>query len=72
MSYKLIIKGEPSDTLPEKGWIHPCIICNMPTSRMFFYYYIYKVYSCYFCKDCLKENENINLYSHEILLKVYK
>lgn len=48
MSHKLIIKGDPSDTLPEKGWIHPCIICNMPTSRMFSYYYSYKVYSCYF------------------------
>lgn len=72
MSNKLIIKGDPNDTLPEKGWIHPCIICNMPTARMFNYYYIYKVYSCYFCKECLKDDNNINLYSHEILLKVHK
>jgi hypothetical protein len=72
MSYKLIIKGEPSDTLPEKGWIHPCIICNIPTAREFYYYYIYKVYRCYFCKDCLKDGNYINLYYKEILLKVYK
>ena len=72
MSYNLIIKGDPNDSLPEYGWIHPCIICNTPTSRTFNYYYSYKIYSCYFCKDCLKNNIFTNLHTHEILLKIYQ
>ena len=51
MDNKLIIKGNTNRTLPITGWIHPCVICNSPTSREFLYYYVYKVYRCYFCKE---------------------
>ena len=66
------IKGDAKDSLPETGWIHTCLICNQPTSRIFKYFYNKKIYGCYFCKDCLPNKNLINKYTHEILLKINK
>lgn len=50
--------------LPRKGWIHECIICEIPTSHCI----IYKNYKIYVCKPC-NNNKTNNIYDH---IRYYK
>lgn len=72
METYIIVKGKPNEHLPNYGWIHPCLICNEPTSRIFKYFYNKKIYNCVFCKDCLKNSKYINTYMNEILSFIYR
>jgi hypothetical protein len=65
------LKGDKQDSLPKNGWIHPCINCNAPTARVFNYLYNRDIYKCYFCKDCINDNKYIDLYTKDILIKIY-
>lgn len=67
-----ILKGKSKGNFPENGWIHPCLICNEPTSRTFKYFYNYSIFTCYFCKECLIDKKDISTYNHEILMSIYK
>ena len=64
------LKGNKHKSLPNRGWIQPCINCNAPTSRIFNYLYDHTIYKCYFCKDCVNDNKYINLYTKYILIKI--
>lgn len=65
------LKGDEKDSLPNNGWINPCINCNAPTSRIFNYLYDHIIYKCYFCKECVNNNKYIDLYTKDILIKIY-
>ena len=65
------LKGNKQKSLPNNGWIQPCLNCNAPTARIFNYLYNHKIYKCYFCKDCISDTKNIELYAKNILIKIY-
>lgn len=48
-----------TDTLPINGWIKPCLICSMPTSKTYTYFKSSKLYNCYLCKDCYNKHTSI-------------
>ena len=65
------IKGDKQDSLPDNGWIQTCINCNEPTSKTFNYLYRHRIYKCYFCKECVNNTKNIDLYKKDIYIKIY-
>ena len=71
MGKNIYMYGKKCDTLPKNGWIHSCINCNAPTSRTFKYFYDHKIYTCFFCKDCLYNKKDIELYTSKILTTIF-
>ena len=65
------LKGDEKESLPNNGWIQPCINCNAPTSRTFNYLYRHSIYKCYFCKDCINKTKKIESYTKDICIKIY-
>ena len=64
------IKGHKQKSLPDSGWIHPCINCNHPTMRSVKYFHNHKIYNCCFCKNCVNKTKDINLYKKIIQIKL--
>lgn len=65
------ISGKKSQTLPENGWIKPCIYCGSPTFKTYKYFYEGDVYNCYFCKNCLGKNKRIERFNKYILINIF-
>ena len=59
MNQLISVSEKLTSSLPENGWIKPCLKCKLPTSRIFKFFYEYQVYNCYFCKDCVPLSKDI-------------
>ena len=54
-------------SLPRKGWIQGCVLCNAKTSNTIFYLddtyksFGYMVYCCHFCKRTINRNVEVEI-----------
>ena len=62
-------------SLPRKGWIQGCILCNAKTSNINYYRddtyntFGYMVYCCHFCKRAKKRNIEIQLEYNNLIIE---
>jgi glutaredoxin len=62
-------------SLPRKGWIQGCVLCNSKTSNTIFYLddtyksFGYMVYCCHFCKRAKEQNEELEIEYNDMILE---
>ncbi len=62
-------------SLPRKGWIQGCVLCNAKTSNTIFYLddtyksFGYMVYCCHFCKRAKEQNEELEIEYNDMILE---